>query len=315
MVARNAIKKSLKNLPKDSAVGFGCSGGADSTALMLALSTLYKGDRASLVHVVIIDHQLQEVTAEISQNVAELAKSYGFTPHVIPISITETREGSESDARRSRYEAFEKTIEEYNLKAFLTGHTKSDQAEQVMLGIIRGSGSRSLSGIREERGVYKRPFLNWLSREETQKVCEENGYEYWCDPHNDLTIYRRVAVRKFLKNFEDESGQKITDSLVKTAIINSEEADALDFYADSMYSKVIDNNWSADFLSTIPSAVRKRLYRKILIELEVRSDSIDFLKLSAIDNLISDWRGQGAVVISKNLEVSRFKGGLVFTKS
>lgn len=312
MIARNAIKKSLKNLPKDSAVGFGCSGGADSTALLLALSTIYRNERAKLVHVVIVDHQLQEVTREVSKNVAQTAESYGFTTHIIPVEISKTSEGSESDARKARYEAFERIINEYDLKAFFTGHTKSDQAEQVMLGILRGSGSRSLSGIRSERGVYKRPFLNTLSREETQKVCEENSYEYWCDPHNDLTIYRRVAVRKFLKNFENETGQKITESLVKTAAINSEEADALDFYAEMTYPKAIENNWSVDFLKSVPSAVRKRLYRKILLDNGVKSEKVSFLALSSIDELISDWRGQGEVRVSKNLNVSRVSNSIIF---
>lgn len=312
MIARKAVKNALQGLSASSHVGFGCSGGADSLALMFSLSTLYKKDRAKLVHVIIVDHQLQDVTAEISQKTADLAESFGFNAHIIPIEIVSTKEGMESDARKARYEAFENAIDEYNLEAFLIGHTKTDQAEQVFLGMLRGSGTKSLSGIPEKRGVFVRPFLNELSREDTQKVCEENNYDYWCDPHNDSTEYRRVIVRKMITSVQKETGQNIVDPLVRTSQMNAEDADALDFYADMAFDNFVKSAWDVNVLSGYPTAVRKRAYRKVIISLGADSDSVDFELTNRVDDFIVSWRGQKAVFFSNGVRAKRENGRLIF---
>lgn len=313
MLARNAVKNSLKEIPAESHIGFGCSGGADSMALLFALSTLYHGDRANLVHVVIVNHQLQEITDEISQNTSEIALSYGFIPHIVPVDVVSTNKGMESDAREARYEAFNKIIEEQNLQAFLIGHTKTDQAEQVLLGMLRGSGTRSVSGIPEKRNILMRPFLNLLSRTDTQNVCNENNYDYWCDPQNDSDDYRRVIARKMISGIEESTGQNIVDSLVRTSQINTEDADALDFYADMAFEKILNSDWNVNVLSGIPTAVRKRAYRKMILELGAESDSIGFDLTNRVDEFVTNWRGQGAVNFSNGVKVYRENKNLVFS--
>lgn len=313
MLARNAIKSALSTVSKDANVGLGVSGGADSLALLIALSTLYKGDRASQVHVVSIDHQLQEITSQISQQVATLANNFGFTTHIIPIDIPETGNGAEADARTARYSAFDTIITDHNLEAFLIGHTKSDQAEQVMLGLLRGSGTRSISGIPERRGVFVRPFLNVLNRAETQKVCNENLVTYWCDPHNDSTDYNRVNIRKLIKETETVTGQNIVEPLVRTAKISTEDADALDFYATVAYDTIVSSDWNIDTLLTVPVAIRKRVYRNKLISLNIATDKVSFDALASIETLISDWHGQKVNNITSNLMVTRVDNRIVFS--
>lgn len=315
MVAKNAIKSSLRNVSKNDTIGIGCSGGADSLALLCALSTLYKSERASLVHVVIVDHQLQEVTADVSADTAELAESFGFIPHIIPVDVVTTGEGSESDARKVRYQAFDSVIREHNLAAFLIGHTKTDQAEQVFLSLLRGSGTRSLAGIPKSRGICKRPFLDVLSRIDTQNVCKENNVKYWCDPHNESLEYKRVSVRKLISNTEQATGQDIVNPLVKTAQISAEDADALDFYVDKAYSYSFRTSpvWSIDALKEQPKAVRKRMYRRKLMELGSFSDTVSFEITNRIDDFIEDWHGQGAVAASNGVTVGRESRNLVFS--
>jgi len=313
MVARNSVKNALQDISASSHVGFGCSGGADSLALMFSLATLYKKDRAKLVHVIIVDHQLQDITAEISQKTADLAESLGFNAHIIPIEIVSTKEGMESDARKARYEAFENAIGEYNLESFLIGHTKTDQAEQVFLGMLRGSGTKSLSGIPQKRGIFVRPFLNSLSREDTQKVCEENNYDYWCDPHNDSTEYRRVIVRKMIKDVQKETGQSIVDPLVRTSQMNAEDTEALDFYADMAFDNFVKSNWDVNVLADSPAAIRKRAYRKMIIGIGSDSDSVDFELTNRVDDFVVKWRGQKAVFFSNGVRVKRDDGCLIFS--
>lgn len=315
MKARNSLKSALSdiNISDGNSIGVGCSGGADSSAILLALSTLYRGSKASRIHVLIIDHQLQEITAEVSKNVAETALRLGFTPHIIPVNITTTNSGAESDARTARYEAFEKAADEYNLSAILIGHTKNDQAEQTFLGMLRGSGTRSLSGIPEIRGLYRRPFLNSLSRADTQKVCEENNYDYWCDPHNDHLMYKRVGIRKMIKTVEETTGTSIVDPLVRTAQISAEDADALDFYTEMAYSSIEANSWNVKELSKLPTSIRKRIYRKKMSELGGKTDALTFEITNRIDEFIVDWHGQKEVYVSNGVRVSRINGKIVFT--
>lgn len=312
MIARKAVKSALNGVSEASNVGFGCSGGADSMALLFALSKLYKKDRAKQVHVVIVNHQLQKVTDEISQKVAEFAESFGFNAHIVPVDIVSTGNGMESDAREARYTVFQNMIEKYNLQAFLIGHTKTDQAEQVFLGMLRGSGLRSMSGIREKRDVFIRPFLNVLSRKDTQKVCEENNYDYWCDPQNDSTDYRRVVVRKMISDVEKNTGQDIVGSLARTAQMNAEDAEALEFYTNMAFGKVIESDWDIQVLSSVPAAVRKRLYRKMIIELGAKSDTVGFDMTNRVDDFIVDWHGQKEIYFSNGVRVSRMGKKLVF---
>lgn len=315
MLARNAIKQSLSTISDTDNIGVGCSGGADSTAILIGLSTLYRGENAKKVHVVIINHKLQEITDTISLNTAKLAESYGFNAHIIPVTIEETPNGAEADARNARYNAFNTMITQHNLQSFLIGHTKNDQAEQVFLGMLRGSGTKSLSGIPETRGIFTRPFLNTVSRKETQEVCVENNVDYWCDPHNDSLIYKRVSVRKLIKATEESTGQNIVDSLVRTAQISAEDTEALDYYTNLATEQLEQTNWNVETLQKLPTSVRKRAYRAKLATLEAKTDSLSFKIVTAIDTLITDWTGQGAVSITNSITVQRKKGHLVFKTS
>lgn len=312
MLAKNAIKSILADLPEDANIGVGVSGGADSLALLAGLSNLYKNQRSQQVHVIIIDHQLQEVTAEVAQSTASKAREYGFHPHIVPVNIVNTSAGLEADARTARYEVFENIIHELNLQAFLIGHTKSDQAEQVLLGLVRGSGTKSISGMREVRGVYRRPFLNVLSRSETELVCRENNLDFWVDPHNSDEVYKRVCVRNFLNDVNEKLDVNLVNPLVKTARIASEDSDALDFYANVEFEKFENSGWNVDSLALVPEAIRKRAYRLKLSELGVRSDSITFDLVNRVDDFIVSWKGQKEVNFSNNVRVLREGKKLVF---
>ena len=312
MLARNAIKRSLMHIDISDNIGVGCSGGADSSAILLGLSTIYKNSNAKKVHVVIVNHQLQEITDTVSLNTAKLAESYGFNAHIVPVAINSTEGGAESAAREARYEAFNCMIQQYDIRAFLIGHTKNDQAEQVFLGMLRGSGTRSLSGIPEIRGIFIRPFLNELSRKDTQQVCVENEVDYWCDPHNDSLMYKRVAVRKLIQETEKSAEQNIVDSLVRTAQISAEDAEALDFYANSAIQQLDKTGWLVKDLQQFPQAVRKRAYRIKLASLNAKSDSLSFKIVAQIDNLITDWTGQGAVSVSNRITAQRENSKIVF---
>lgn len=314
MVARNAIKEALKAVDSQARIGIGCSGGADSMALLLALSTVYTQERAKQVHVIIVDHELQEVTKEVAERTAHVAKSLGFNAHIATVRVQETLQGAEADARTARYEAFQRAIDFHDLEAFMTAHTKNDQAEQVFLGLLRGSGTRSLAGIPEQRGVFIRPFVNTLSREGTQQVCIENKMTYWNDPHNKSLKYKRVAIRRLIEETERHAQQDIVEPLSRTAQISSEDAEALDMYTSIAYSNLETKNWSIDALKNVPKAVRKRAYRKKILELGAKTDSVTFELTNRVDDLVVQYNGQGTISFSEGITVSRKDKALHFAK-
>ena len=316
MLARSAIKNFLKNTPDTAPIGIGCSGGADSLALLAGLSTIYRNRRSQQVHVVIIDHQLQSVTAEVAQTTADYAKAYGFIPHIVQVNVATTKEGVEAAARTARYDAFETIIKQENLQKFFLAHTMNDQAEQVLLGLLRGSGTRSLSGIRETRDTYARPFLNSLTRSDTEAVCFEANLDYWNDPHNQSEEYARVVARQFLTEMSGKLKQDFVRPLAKSAQISSEDSEALDFYVLKEYSHFeASHSWSVADIEALPKSVRVKLYKLKLSEMGSHTDSLTFLLLNRVDEFVTDWRGQKEVNFSNGVAVARKNNEIIFQKS
>ena len=98
----------------------------------------------------------------------------------------------------------------------LLGHTRDDQAETVLLGLARGSGTRSLAGMAAVRGRYRRPLLD-LDRATTAPACAEAGLQPWQDPHNADRAYARVRVRAdVLPALEDALGPGVAAALART---------------------------------------------------------------------------------------------------
>ena len=113
----------------------------------------------------------------------------------------------------------------------LLGHTRDDQAETVLLGLGRGSGPRSIAGMRRREGRYLRPFLD-LDRATTERACAALGLPVWHDPHNVDPSFRRVRLRReVLPLLEDVLGGGVAAALARTADLLRADVDALDHLA------------------------------------------------------------------------------------
>jgi len=169
------IRKAVKPWLNDSAqpVLFGCSGGVDSMALAVAL---FMESSNTKVIPIVIDHGLQEGSAQITSQTIERLKQIGFTQVESARAQVTMTDGLEASARRARYQLFNQFIETYQPKYFLLAHTLNDQAENVLLGLARGSGARSLSGMAVKNNIFVRPLLK-ISREVTTAACSEAGIE------------------------------------------------------------------------------------------------------------------------------------------
>ncbi|WFB08154.1 tRNA lysidine(34) synthetase TilS [Streptomyces sp. LX-29] len=296
-----------------------CSGGADSMALAsaLAFEAPKLGVRAGAVTV---DHGLQPGSELRAAEVAERLRLLGLDP-VESVAVTVGRDGGpEAAARDARYAALDSAAERHGAAAVLLGHTRDDQAETVLLGLARGSGTRSLSGMAQVSGVdgrYRRPFLQ-LDRQTARRACLAQSLPVWDDPHNVDPAYTRSRVRhEALPVLEKALGKGVVEALARTAQLSRDDADALDDWAARAEADVravaSDEGVELDTvrLHALPPAVRRRVLRRAAITAGSPAGSLFARHIEEVDRLITGWRGQRAINLPGRVEVRRQGGRLV----
>lgn len=212
--------------PPSPLVLVACSGGADSMALAsaLAFEAPKLGIRAGGVTV---DHGLQPGSDLRADEVVLRLRELGLDP-VLATAVTVGREGGpEAAARDARYGALDDAADRHGAAAILLGHTRDDQAETVLLGLARGSGIRSLSGMAAVSGAggrYRRPFLQ-LDRQTARKACMAQSLPVWDDPHNTDPAYTRSRLRhEGLPALEKALGKGVVEALARTAQLSRDDA-------------------------------------------------------------------------------------------
>ena len=307
LAIRQAVRPWVQNAQLRILIGV--SGGADSLAL--AIGTLAECKSADLDLVaIVIDHQLQEGSAKVAEHTSQQLLDLGFTNVEVMKVNVEVIDGMESSARRARYAAFDEAIAKYQPDYFFLAHTKNDQAESVLLGLARGSGTRSLSGIAEVNGIFIRPLLG-VDRAMTEEVCVENGITPWIDPHNSDSSYARVRVRReILPLMEREIGPGIVDALARSAGILREDADALDELATEYLAGQDPQDLAVEPLRKIPKALRIRVLRQAIYLAGAPMGSLSADHLLPIEALITNWHGQGEISLPGGVKVLRISGRL-----
>jgi tRNA(Ile)-lysidine synthase len=306
LAARHAVAESLGDVQK---VVVACSGGPDSVAL--AAVTAWVGERQGVsVGAVIVDHQLQPGSAQMAQSAADACSAFGLSPVVIrQVTITGAG-GLEAAARSARYAALHEVAQEMNADAILLGHTRDDQAETVLLRLLRGSGARSLAAMRPVVGVLRRPFLV-LPRSVVHSVAQElavrHGVQLVHDPHNEDPAFARVRVRQLLTGWPDRDAAII--GLARSAALLADDADYLDALADE-YLASIDGDPSIDALMALPRAIRTRILRTIIRNAGSPAGSLTYDHVMSVEALISRWHGQGEVALPGRVRAWRECGRL-----
>ncbi|MGP3984661.1 tRNA lysidine(34) synthetase TilS [Streptomyces sp. KR80] len=312
-----------------------CSGGADSVALAsaLAFEAPKIGIRAGGIT---IDHGLQPGSELRAAEVAAGLRTLGLDP-VEAVTVQVGRQGGpEAAARDARYAALDAAAERLGAAAVLLGHTRDDQAETVLLGLARGSGTRSLSGMAPVSGAggrYRRPFLQ-LDRQTARKACLVQSLPVWDDPHNTDPAYTRSRLRQEgLPALEKSLGKGVIEALARTAQLSRDDADALDAWAAEAERTVRtegrtaaddDGSVAADGaapvaldtakLYALPPAIRRRVLRRAAIAAGSPPGSLFAKHIEEVDRLITAWRGQGAINLPGRVEVRRRCGSLVVTR-
>jgi tRNA(Ile)-lysidine synthase len=228
---RLAVRRTLAEPDAgDGPVLVACSGGADSLALLAGTVFETRGTAARRqVLGVTVDHGLQDGSAAHADRVVAQMAGLGVDETVaVRVQVSARGQGPEAAAREARYAVLAEVAQRSGSPLVLLGHTLDDQAETVLLGLTRGSGGRSLSGMRRGFDVYRRPLLD-LTRAQTEAACRAEGIEVWTDPHNDDPRFTRSRVRsRVLPVLEAELGPGVAATLARTADQLREDTATLD---------------------------------------------------------------------------------------
>jgi tRNA(Ile)-lysidine synthase len=301
------------------------SGGPDSLAL--AAATAFEAPRAGLrAGAIIVDHGIQVGSADVAARAADQARSLGLDPVLVRKVSVGSAGGPEAAARDARYAALEQVAREVGATLILLGHTLDDQAETVLLGLARGSGAASLSGMAPstpstssgtEGVAYARPLLD-IRRAMTAQFCADAGLEPWTDPQNFDPAFARVRVRQtVLPMLERELGPGIAEALARTASSLREDGEALDHFADELAEELADLAESGislpvRALASNPAALRQRLIR-LAVESEFHV-SLTRAQTLEVARLVTHWHGQKPLDLP-GVRVERKGGLLIFTSN
>jgi tRNA(Ile)-lysidine synthase len=234
-------------------VVIGCSGGADSLAL-LALAV--DGGLAPIaVHV---DHGLRPGSDREADVVAAAAARLGAGFDARHVTVA-PGPNLEARARAARYDALEAARAEHGATAVLVAHTADDQAETIVLNLLRGSGSAGLAGMPSRRGHVVRPLLG-ARRAEVRAECSRRELTPWEDPSNDDLAFRRNWIRhEVLPLLEQGAGRDLTPLLTRQADVLRAESDFLDALARAAWPG--ESGAQARDLAALPDPLARRAVR------------------------------------------------------
>lgn len=276
-----------EHIPRDSGWCVALSGGPDSLALTAAAAALRP------TTALIVDHQLQQDSAEVARTARAQALTLGcVAARVLRVEVGAVG-GPEAAARSARYAALD---EARAGAAVLLAHTLDDQAETVLLGLGRGSGPRSIAGMRSYDPPWGRPLLG-VRRAVTAAACAELQLTPWSDPHNTDARFTRVRLRtEVLPLLEDVLGGGVAEALARTADALRADGEVLDVLA----AQVLDRARRADGLAVselteVAPAVRRRVLRAWLLAGGARG--LTDRHIRGVEALVSAWHGQGGVAV------------------
>jgi tRNA(Ile)-lysidine synthase len=302
--AVGALKAAVAGFVSDHAAADDCwcvalSGGPDSLALT-AVAAAAKPTTA-----LIVDHRLQADSGHVAATARDQALAMGCVDAQVLCVDVGAVGGPEAAARAARYGALDGARGDAPV---LLAHTLDDQAETVLLGLGRGSGARSIAGMRPCDPPWYRPLLG-IRRKVTHAACVQLGLSPWQDPHNADRRFTRTRLRtEVLPLLEQVLGGGVAEALARTATALREDTDTLDELARRALAEVgTGGTLDTTRLAQLPEAVRRRVIRGWL--LAGGASGLTDKQIRGVDTLVTGWRGQGGVAVGSPLHSQRLVAG------
>jgi tRNA(Ile)-lysidine synthase len=316
---RKSILKYRLVEPRDRIV-VAVSGGPDSVCLLDVLSCLRPDLQLGLV-VAHFDHGLRpDEDRDETRFVASLAAVRNL-PFETKSARLDPRGGSLEDrARTARYRFLEEVRRRFSAEKIALGHQRNDQAETVLMRLLRGSGTGGLSGIapiRDERVI--RPILE-LSRHEIETYLRNRRLSFKTDPTNREERFLRNRIRSRMIPSLEQYQPQVIDILAQTADILREDHAYLEKVAQEWLNQRMQAQPTgsveidvAQFLE-LPPAIGKRVIRHCVDHVRDGLSGVTWRHINAVCQLAGGRRSQGTIRLPKGLVVQRTYGRLSFGK-
>jgi tRNA(Ile)-lysidine synthase len=307
---KSAIKKYHLINKKDKIV-VGVSGGADSVALLMALNHLKK-EFALTLHVAHLDHMLRRDSAKDAEFVKELAAKLKIPLTLSRIKVKRLRiKGSlEEAARNARLAFFFKVARRLRAKKIALGHNLDDQAETVLMRILRGTGLYGLAGISPKRNIGSlqliRPLIG-VRRKEIEVFLKRRKIKYRTDSTNSQEIFFRNKVRlRLMPLLAKEYNRNIKEILSHMAESLACDYDYLNRIADNYHNRLGRKIRLKRFFKLHP-AIQRLVLRLNIARLQGDTRRITFRHIREIEDLILNRPANSVVDLPKGIAVVKRK--------
>ncbi|TNF55835.1 tRNA lysidine(34) synthetase TilS [bacterium] len=309
-------------LQEGDAVLIGLSGGPDSVCLSVILEEVRDNFNLSL-HALYVDHGLRPEESRDEETFCKgFCDEHGIDFHSEKIEVKAYAEESSINiheaARELRYDAFERTALKTKASKIAVAHNADDQAETVLMRLVRGAGRRGLSGIPYMRGNIIRPLLD-IRREDIEKFLSEKQIQFVTDSSNLKTEYLRNRLRQEIIPILRKDNPSVTDSINRTADILREEERYLDIATTRTMMRLITRKTDESIelfltpLMTIDRAILRRVLKRALSEIGA-DRGIELTHIDGVIHLIKDNRSGDMINLPKEIRAVKSYSTLLLTK-
>lgn len=288
----------------------GVSGGPDSLCLLALLDSMREKYNLTLI-VAHVNHSLREESDFEEEYVREFSKKLGtefFSKKVDITSLSKLeKKSTEEVARDVRYSFFNEILDKTNANKIAVAHNKKDNAETVLLNIIRGCGTDGLIGIEPHNGNIIRPLLG-IDREEIEEYCKENNLKVMLDKSNLENVYTRNKVRNIIIPELQAINPDIINGLYRFSSIMKDEEEFINEYIEDIYSKISGKDKDIiyilkDEFIKLSVGVKRRTLRKGILDYIGSLKDISFATINNAIKEIENSKNGNIIKISDNVKI------------
>lgn len=320
-------EKFLKTIKEDNLIEegdkivVGVSGGPDSISLLECLNK-YKEKFKYEIVVAHINHLIREDSTEDEKFVEKVCKKYNIPCYIKRVKILkiakEQKKGTEEIARNVRYEFFDEILKKESSNKIAIAHNMNDNAETVLLNLVRGCGLSGLEGIQSrEYKKYIRPLIN-CKREEIELYCSKNNLNPRIDYTNKENIYKRNKIRNELIPYLKELNPNIVENLSRLSKIVKNENTYIKKEVENIYNRISNKSLGkieVDLkkFNELNETIKENLIIHIINELLGSARNIEKTNIDDIIKMCNKNIGNKYMELNKNIKIIIKNKKVIFT--
>ncbi len=312
MTIEKTVRQTLfSHLPSCKCVMVALSGGADSVALLFALTNIAQKEKIT-VCATHVHHGLRGAEADRDAEFCrQICENWNvpFACHYVdvPAFVKESGLSQEDAARKLRYACLAKAQADFQADATLTAHHQNDQAETVLLRILRGTSPQGLGGMETVQTHCLRPMLS-VTRDEILAYCEENQLQYVTDSTNEDPAHLRNFLRHQVMPLLKEKNPRLEEALLRLSQSAREEND----YWNETLDALVASHPDCTALQTCHTALLKRYFSRLAYE--NGAQNVTSAQLDALCRLVKEGKTGQSVSLVPSLRVRRTYQDLIWEK-